>query len=116
MDHQMLMCIIHCSAHLSEKTQPVRKSQLALIAVMVKPLSLYEIHDEVWPSVIGPAVQEAGNIWMLHTGEYLPFFEESAKQNGGAWTGAYQLDGNFLFEFLISAAGKIDCAHTAFSN
>src|SRR5205814_7833791 len=76
-----------------------------------------EFHHEVRHSVVGSAaVEQACDIGMIQSGEYLALMEESLHNKSRAQTDAHQLDGDLLVELAVDANGPVDVAHAAVSD
>src|SRR3954452_13300435 len=73
MDNALLMCVLDGVTNLREKFQPLFGGKIILIAVVRDFNAAYQLHHEVRPPRIGgTAVENLGNVRMVHERKSLP--------------------------------------------
>src|SRR5690625_151213 len=70
---------------------------------------LDDLHDEVWPAVIGgTAVEEPRNVGVVERGEDLALGTEPGEELVGVEAAAEELDGDLLVELAVDPLGEVD--------
>ena len=92
-DDALLMSVMHRLADGDEKLQPVAEVELVLIAVAGDGAALDQLHDEVGHAFVGlPGIEDAGDVFMLHERQRLPFGGKATKDDGAIHAAFEDLD------------------------
>src|SRR5215510_10856375 len=87
------------------------------VAVTVERLPFDKLHHEVGQSVFSrAAVEQAGDVWMIESCEYLAFFTEAAEDEIGVHAALHQFDGGAFVELVVGARCFVNRAHAAASD
>ena len=111
-DHRVLVGELDRAQDLIEEQEPRAHVEPPAVAILVDPLSVDVLHDEIWPSVRGSAsVQEPGDIGMLTKRSLdVDLGTEPAHDRLAVHAPVDQLDSNALLE-ILDPRRQVDASH-----
>ena len=116
MDDALLVGVLHRLADRHEQLQPLLGRQLGLVAELRQRQAVDQFHDE--ERLAGrcqAAVEDAGDVGMVHHRQRLPFLLEAGQHGPGIHAGLDELEGDLAFDGF-GLFGDPDLAHAAFAD
>ena len=114
MDDEISMGVLDGAEDGEEEAEAVFDAEFEGFGVLGDPGSVDILHDEIGDVFGGgAAVEEAGDVGMLKSGEDLAFATEAFEDELGIEAGLDEFDGNLGFVLFVGAGGEIDGAHAA---
>src|ERR1043165_3800753 len=101
MDHLLLVSIVDCVTDRAKEFQTLADVQLMSVAITVERLPFNKLHHEVRQSVFGcAAVEQARDVWMIESSEYLAFFAETTQDEVSIHAALHEFDGGTFVELV----------------
>src|SRR5215469_2464105 len=117
MDHEPLMRVLYCVAHLPKKLQPFSNREAMVGAVLVDGDPFDQVHHQIRNTVVSRAtVQESGNVGMIKRRENLALGAEAFQKKTRRESAAHEFDSDFLLVLTVGASRAIHLAHAAVTN
>src|SRR5262245_59778833 len=112
MNHALLMEIVHGCANLLEQQQPWPRTKFMFRTKLVDGRPIDEIHHKIWQaSPSRSAIDDAGNIDVVQSGQYLALLAETLYQRIRGYFRANDLYGADSLKNLICTHRLIHDAH-----
>ena len=109
---KVLVRVLNGIAHAKKQRQALLQAKPLLFAVVQNWRPFNILHrQERQPILRFSAIQKASDVRMIQIGEYLPLGAEPPDQFRARKARAENLDGDFLFELIISALGQEHLTH-----
>lgn len=114
MDNQVLVGELNGFADASKEVELLGLGQLLFAAVAVNGRAVDILHGQIQLAFGGySAIEQAGYIGMLKSGENLPLHPEAFAEEIGGQRKIDELDGELLLELAISAMREINSTHAS---
>src|SRR4051812_1175356 len=114
MYHQILVRIMDRGTDVTEQFESFGNRELAVFAVMIYGLAGDVFHYHIRQAIrCGAAIEQAGNVRMIKSGENLSLVSKAAEDFRVAEFVMNDFDGNTFLVLVVSADGKVHITHAS---